>query len=52
MALTGGLVGKITRNDKGAWTWSTLHHAQDLALAEWSSVPDADLPAGLLRCAA
>ncbi len=44
VALTGGLVGKITRNDKGAWTWSTLHHAQDLALAEWSSVPDADLP--------
>src|SRR6266511_821063 len=25
-------------------TRPTLHHAQDLALAEWSSVPDADLP--------
>jgi hypothetical protein len=44
LALTGGVVGKITRNPKGAWTWSMLHGPQDLRLADWSSVPAADLP--------
>lgn len=50
VALTGGLVGKITRNakttrdGKGVWTWSTLHDSHDLTVADWSSVPEADLP--------
>jgi len=50
VVLTGGRVGKITRNakttpdGKGVWTWSTLHDSQDLTHADWSSVPEADLP--------